>query len=172
MQKDFSYKLKIEDLTQKTKHYHLEADSKEREILKKILKTEDVKSFVADIDLKLNYKTHRLDIKGTVDAVLSLKSVISLEVFDKEYEASFEYYYDTSMTYDDIKSLDAGIEDEIPEIVENGEIDLGQIAIEQLALVMDDYPRMEGEVFTFKSEFDEKTTKAAHPFAVLEKLKK
>ncbi len=172
MQKDFSYKLKIEDLTQNTQHYHLKANKEELNVLKEILKVEDVKSFEADITLKKSHKTHRIDIKGEVDAVLILKSVISLENFDKEYIADFEYYYDTSMTYEDVKSLGAGIDDEIPEVVENGEIDLGQIAIEQLALVMDDYPRMDGEVFKFKSEFDEETTRATHPFAALEKLKK
>jgi uncharacterized metal-binding protein YceD (DUF177 family) len=41
-----------------------------------------------------------------------------------------------------------------------------------LALVLDDFPRKEGEVFSFQSEFDEETTEANNPFAVLKKLKK
>lgn len=48
---------------------------------------------------------------------------------------------------------------------------MAQIAIEQVALVMEDYPRKEGEVFEFVSEFDEETTKAQNPFSVLAKLK-
>ncbi len=172
MQKNFSYTLKIEDLNQNKHKYHIEAKGADLEILKQILKVEDVKSFEADIELKLDHKAHRLDIEGTVKAKLLLKSVISLEDFEKEYIAPFKYFYDTQMTYKDIKELDAGIEDEIPEIIENGQIDLAQICIEQLSLVMEDYPRKKGEIFTFKSEFDEETTELAHPFAILKKLKK
>lgn len=172
MQKDFSYPVKIEDLTQNAQHYFLQADQKDLEVLKTILQVETVKLFEADITLKKNHKNHRLDIKGEIKAVLELKSVISLENFDKEYVAPFEYYYDTNLTYEDLRQLDTGINDEVPEIIENGQIDLGQIAIEQLALVMDDYPRQIGEKFEFQSEFDEKTTRENHPFAALSKLKK
>lgn len=172
MQKDFSYILKIEDLTQSAHHYALKADKKELEALKEILKVENVQFFEADIDLKLNRKAHLLDMSGNVKSMLELKSVISLENFIKEYDVPFSYRFDTSLTYEDVKDMDFGINDEVPEIIENGQIDLAQIAIEQLALAMEDYPRMEGEKFEFQSEFDEETTRAMHPFAVLEKLKK
>ncbi|MBR2300138.1 MAG: DUF177 domain-containing protein [Alphaproteobacteria bacterium] len=172
MQKDFSYILKTDDLKQNEQYYHLSADKGDLEVLKDILKVEDVKSFKADMALKMSHKLHRLDIKGEVRAVLEVKSVVSLENFEKEYIAPFEYYFDTSLTYQDIRDMDAGIDEDVPEIIENGQIDLAQIAIEQLSLIMDDYPRKEGEIFVFQSEFDDETTKQANPFAVLEKLKK
>lgn len=172
MQKDFSYPLKIEDLSQKEMHYHLEADSSDLQTLQDILKVESVKSFSSDILLKFNHKNHRLDVKGEVKAVLELKSVISLENFEKEYLVPFEYYYDTSLSYQDLKDMELSIKDEGPEIIENGQIDLGQISIEQLALQMEDHPKMEGEKFEFCSEFDEETTTENNPFLVLKKLKK
>ena len=172
MQKDFSFVIKIDDLSQSKHHYHLSADEHQLKELAAILKVEDVKSFAADIDLKLSRKIHRLDVEGKVTALLELKSVISLENFEKLYEVPFKYYYDTSMSYQDLRDLDLSIDDEAPEIIEDGQIDLGQIAIEQLALVMEDYPRLDGEHFYFVSEFDEETTKRANPFAVLGKLKK
>ena len=172
MQKDFSYILKIDDLTQNEQRYTLKAKEHDLAALKEILQVESVQAFAADIALKLSRKAHRLDIKGEVRATLELKSVISLENFIKEYVVPFSYFFDTSLTYQDIKDMDLGINDEAPEIIENGQIDLGQIAIEQLALAMEDYPRMDGEKFEFQSEFDEQTTQKAHPFAVLEKLKK
>jgi len=172
MQKDFSYTLKIDDLTQNEQHYFLEANSDDLVVLKKILQVEKVRSFAADIFLKLNRKMHRLDIKGEVRATLLLKSVISLETFERTYTAPFSYWFDTSLTYRDIKEMDAGIDDDIPDIIENGQIDLAQISIEQLALILDDYPRQDGEIFEFQSEFDEETTKASHPFSALKKLKK
>ena len=54
------------------------------------------------------------------------------------------------MTYREQKALlDEDMDAEVPDIVEDGKIDLAQIAIEQVALVMEDYPRKEGEVFEF-----------------------
>lgn len=172
MQKDFSYILKIEDLAQSEQHYTLKADKQDCRVLQDILQVEDVKAFEANITLKLNRKAHRLDLRGEVRATLELKSVVSLENFTKEYVVPFSYWFDTSLTYEEIKDMDLGINDEIPDIVENGQIDLAQICIEQLALAMEDYPRQDGEEFEFQSEFDDETTKAAHPFAVLNKLKK
>ena len=110
---------------------------------------------------------------GGVRAELELQSVVSLENFFRVYEPEFALVFDTLMTYREQKALlDEDMDAEVPDIVEDGKIDLAQIAIEQVALVMEDYPRKEGEVFEFVSEFDEETTKAQNPFSVLAKLKK
>ena len=100
------------------------------------------------------------------------ESVISLELFDKKYEGEFSLFFDTKATYKDIRELDEELGDEIPDLVVDGKIDLGDITIEQVALLIDDYPRQEGEVFSFVSEFDEETTEQANPFNILKKLKK
>ena len=55
-------------------------------------------------------------------------------------------------------------------IVENGEINLVDIAIEQLALVLDDHPRKEGEVFD--EIIEDVGAVRNNPFAILEQLKK
>ena len=172
MQKDFSYPLKIDDINQQEQHYHLSANAEQCKSLTEILQVEDVKNFTADIYLKLNLREHRLDVWGSVNAELELTSVVSLEKFVKSYSTEFSYYYDTKATYKDIREMEPGIYDEIPDIIENGQIDLGNIAIEQLALVMEDYPRQEGEKFEFISEFDEASDYENNPFAVLAKLKK
>ena len=172
MQKDFSYPLHIADLNQQEQHYHLVADTEQCKTLAQILQVEDVKSFVADIYLKLHLKEHRLDIWGIVKADIERQSVVSMENFVKTYEAPFEYFYDTVATYKDIRKLEAGINDEVPDIIENGQINLADVAIEQLALVLEDYPRREDERFIFESEFDGETTSQNNPFSVLAKLKK
>ena len=172
MQKDFSYPLNIDDLNQQEQHHKLKADAEQLKTLTEILQVEDVKNFEADIFLKLNLKQHKLDLWGTVKALIELKSVVSLDNFEKNYEVEFTYCYDTKATHKDIKELEPSIYDEVPDVIDNGKINLADIAIEQLALELDDYPRKEGEKFEFVSEFDEETTKKANPFAVLEKLKK
>ena len=76
------------------------------------------------------------------------------------------------MTPQELREIEFDFEDDVPDIIINGKIDLAEIAMEQIALVIDDFPRKEGEVFEFKSEFDEETTQAMNPFAALAKLKK
>lgn len=172
MQNFFSHIVKIEDLSQNLHTYKVKATQNQLKQLAALLKVEAVHTFEASFALKLSRKNHRLDIEGVVDSTLTLQSVISLDFFEKTYHAPFKYYFDTALTYQGLKQLDFSIGDEAPDIVENGQIDLVQIAVEQLSLVMEDYPKQQGEEFCFTSEFDAKTTKKAHPFAALEKLKK
>lgn len=173
MQKNFSYPIVVDELSRTEKKYHLKAEGRDLEYLTEVLQVPEVKSFESEILLKNNPKEHILNVSGKVRAELELESVVSLEHFTKVYEPEFSMVYDTQMTYKEQRAL---LEDDngadVPDIIENGKIDLGQIAIEQVALVMEDYPRKEGEVFEFISEFDEETTKAQNPFSVLAKLKK
>lgn len=170
MQKDFSYPLQIDEIGQGEQNYKLIATKEELEFLKEVLKLPAVHSFSADIKLKSRKKQSKLEVKGTVKSNVGLISVISLEPFDKEYEADFEVIYDTSASYDDIKELDVDIMADVPDIVIDGKINLADIAIEQLALVLDDYPRKEGEQFDNIIEDSSKIVN--NPFAVLETLKK
>lgn len=172
MQNLFSYPIIIDELTPSEKKYSLKANNQDLAYLKEILKVEDVKSFSAEIRVKYNKKEHLLNVWGKVDADLVLQSVISLENFAKTYSPEFSVVYDTKASLKEIKELDIDIYDDEPDIIIGGKLDLGQVAIEQLALVMEDNPRQEGEVFVFESEFDEEDTEALNPFNVLKKLKK
>ena len=172
MQKLFSYPIVVDDLSAAKREYKLEASPKDLVYIAEVLKVPAVKSCKSKIELRFDHKNHRLDVSGKVEAVLVQESVISLELFDKKYEGEFSLFFDTKATYKDIRELDEELGDEIPDLVVDGKIDLGDITIEQVALLIDDYPRQEGEVFEFISEFDEETTKAQNPFSVLAKLKK
>ena len=170
MQKDFSYPLKIEDINQGEQTYKLRANKAQLETLREILQIPDVNYFEADIKLIFQKKKGILDVSGEVRAGLTLISVISLDEFEKEYKSNFNLTYDTNATYEQIREMDEDIEDDIPDIVIDGKIDLGDIAIEHLALVMEDHPRKDGEEFTSVIEDDSPVRE--NPFAVLSKLKK
>lgn len=172
MQKNFSYPIKIEDLKQSDYKYELTADSAELEDITQILQVEKVHEFKAEIFLKLNNRANNLRVWGNVFAKIELKSVITLDNFIKNYNVPFELNFDTRATYNDIKELECNIEDEVPDIIENGCINLADIAIEQIALNLEDYPRAEGEVFDGALYGDSEELKKENPFAVLAKLKK
>ena len=168
MQKNFSYPIKIEDLKQSDYKYELTADSAELEDITQVLQVEKVH----EIFLKLNNRANNLRVWGNVFAKIELKSVITLDNFIKNYNVPFELNFDTRATYNDIKELECNIEDEVPDIIENGCINLADIAIEQIALNLEDYPRAEGEVFDSALYGDSEEPKKENPFAVLAKLKK
>lgn len=172
MQKNFSYPIKIEDLKQSDYKYELTADSAELEDITQILQVEKVHEFKAEIFLKLNNRANNLRVWGNVFAKIERKSVITLDNFIKNYNVPFELNFDTRATYNDIKELECNIEDEVPDIIENGCINLADIAIEQIALNLEDYPRAEGEVFDGALYGDSEEPKKENPFAVLAKLKK
>lgn len=172
MQKNFSYPIKIEDLKQSDYKYELKADAEELEDITQVLQVEKVHEFEAEIFLKLTNRTNNLRVWGRVFAKIELKSVITLDNFIKDYEVPFELNFDTRATYNDIKELECDIEGEVPDIIENGCINLADIAIEQVALNLEDYPRAEGEVFDASLYCDVDEPKKENPFAVLAKLKK
>jgi uncharacterized metal-binding protein YceD (DUF177 family) len=172
MQKNFSYPVKIDELNQNRYSYVLDADDAELQDIKQILQVEDVKKFRGEVFLKLNKKDNLLRVWGTVEALLTVQSVISLENFEQTIKTPFELFYDTKATYKDIRDLEPGINDEIPDVIVNGEINLADICIEQVALHLEDYPRAEGEVFDFSQYIKVEPLVADNPFAVLKKLKK
>ncbi len=172
MQNLFSYPLTLEDLGSGTKSYHLQANHLQLKFIAEVLKVERIESFDAQIILTFSRKNHRIDVKGIVNADVEQTSVISLEKFIKHYSPEFELFFDTELTAAQLREMEFEFEDEVPDILENGQLDLAAIAMEQLALALDDFPRKDGEVFSFASEFDEDEAPKENPFAVLAKLKK
>ncbi len=172
MQKNFSYPIKIDELNQNQYKYVLHADKDELEDITKILQVEDVRRFHAEVFLKRNRKENLLKVWGTVEARIELKSVISLENFFRNIKVPFELNFDTDATYQDIRDMNAGIDEDVPDIVINGTINLADICIEQIALNIEDYPRAEGEEFNYTAYDKSEPEKKENPFAVLKNLKK
>ncbi len=172
MQKKFSYPVKTDELNQNNYKFILEADADELKDITDILQVENVSFFRGEVFLKFNKKENILRVWGSVAATLTIKSVISLENFEQKINAPFELLYDTVATYKDIRDMEPTINDEVPDIIENGEINLADICIEQVALQLDDYPRAKGEVFDFAQYAKVEPMEHDNPFAVLKKLKK
>ncbi len=172
MQNLFSFPLAIEDMGTGTKTYHLKANTKQLPYIAEILKVDGIVEFSAEIAVTFCRKAHRVDVSGFVNADVEQTSVISLEKFIKHYNPEFAIFFDTELTEKQLHDMEFEVDDDVPDVVENGQIDLAAIAMEQLALALDDFPRREGEVFEFKSEFDEETTAKQNPFAALAALKK
>ncbi len=174
MQNLFSYPLLVEDISVKEKKFKLAANKNELAYIKDILKVPDVKSFKANLEVSSDRESRLITVRGKVLAELEQQSVISLENFIKNYETEFVMVFNPFAKPEKAKEKECEYDEEIEDMVENGQIDLAAVAMEQLALVIDDYPRKEGEEFSFQSEFveTEEEKEANNPFSVLKKLKK
>lgn len=64
-------------------------------------------------------------------------------------------------------------EDDPPEPIRNGHIDLGELAAEQLALALDPYPRVPGAAipteFSVEEDAEEGADRPVNPFSILKK---
>lgn len=172
MQKDFSYLRQIDDISTSQNLYKVDATPEQCLIIAEILQVPAVKSFTASIYTRRQNKSPLIDVWGNVAALITRQSVISLENFDKLYQTDFALQFDVTLTESRVREMEEEGVENIPDVVMNSRIDLYQLALEQIALILEDYPRQEGENFAFTSEFDAETTAQANPFKILEKLKK
>ena len=145
----------------------LEPDAEVRVRIARALDLKSLDRFVADIDILPTVSGWRMSGRVQADAVQSC--VLTLEplpvVIDGDFTVNLTETPPDSPTDED-GEIDLELDDNTPDVVENGQIDLGQYAVEQLALHLDPYPRKEGAVFEQPPEPGE-----ISPFGVLRTLK-
>ena len=141
----------------------LEPDAAARGRIAKALDLASLDSFVADMTLAPSPGGWRLT--GRVKARLAQTCGITLEPLPVEIDAPFAVSL-AEQTEEDSDEIVITLEDESPDPVEGGQVDLGQYAVEQLALMLDPFPRKPGAEFVQPPEPAE-----ISPFAVLRQLR-
>ncbi|VAV90315.1 Conserved hypothetical protein, gene in Ubiquinol-cytochrome C chaperone locus [hydrothermal vent metagenome] len=127
--------------------------------------------------LLMPWKKGGVEVTGQVTATIKETCVVTLEPFSTEISQEVKRYFErASRQKSDIPLLDLeNIEDEMPDIFDNGIVDIGEVAVETLALCLSPYPRKPGVVFAdhleSNPESDDDQAKE-NPFDVLQQLKK
>ena len=103
-----------------------------------------------------------IEAQGVLQAQVTEICVVSLEPFEHEVQETFTLYFVPAGTEDD--DLDPEAIDEIP--YSGSAIDLGEAAVEQLALALDPYPRQPGAALPA-----ELAAEPSGPFAALRALR-
>ena len=172
----FSRPLNVERVKSKGLCEKISANEKERRQLARQLELNDLLSLSMNCIL-IPWKKGGLELKGTVEATIEEICVVTLEPFTTEISEEVRLLFEqqggknTAAPLIDLETL----EDEVPERLENGIIDLGEIAVEALALVLSPYPRKPGVVFEDHVESDpdeDGKSGIENPFDVLKQLKK
>lgn len=141
----------------------LEPDAATRARIVKALDLASLDSFIAEMELAPSPGGWRLS--GRVRASLAQTCGITLEPLPLEIDAPF-FLTLAEAVEEDSDEIVITLDDESPDLIENGQIDLGQYAVEQLALRLDPFPRKPGAEFVQPPEPAE-----ISPFAVLKQLR-
>lgn len=141
----------------------LEPDTAARARIIKALDLASLDAFVADMELAPSPGGWRLS--GRVKASLAQTCGITLEPLPVEIDALFVVNLAEAVD-EESDEIVITMDDESPDVIEDGQVDLGQYAVEQLALKLDPFPRKPGAEFVQPPEPAE-----ISPFAVLKQLR-
>jgi uncharacterized metal-binding protein YceD (DUF177 family) len=141
----------------------LEPDAAQRKRIAKALDLASLDAFVAEMTLAPAPGGWRLS--GRVRASLAQTCGITLEPLPVEVDAPFSLSL-AEAADEESDEIVITLDDESPDPIEGGQVDLGQYAVEQLALTLDPFPRKPGAEFVQPPEPTE-----ISPFAVLKQLR-
>jgi uncharacterized metal-binding protein YceD (DUF177 family) len=168
---EFSFPIEIAQIPPAGAHYTIAASPSERARVAARLGVTSIGRLEATVDVKPG-AGGVIRVAGRIGADLVQSCVVSLApvpaTIDEQIEASFveEGRHDQRRDAEDV-ALD---DEEPPEIVQDGRIDLGELTVAQLALVLDPYPRAPGVSFD-ATQWSAPAGKDS-PFAALAALKK
>ena len=141
----------------------LEPDAVARARISRALDLASLDSFVAEMTLAPAPGGWRLS--GRVKASLAQTCGVTLDPLPLEIDAPFSIAL-AEAAEEEPDEIVITLDDESPDLIEDGRVDLGQYAVEQLALRLDPFPRKPGAEFVQPPEPSE-----ISPFAVLKQLR-
>jgi Uncharacterized ACR, COG1399. len=122
----------------------VEANDIERATVAADFNLAELRSLVGDF--KLSGRPERIKVVGIIQADIQQICVVSLEPFDSILKEDIELVF-TEESRRKRAGEDIEFNEDIPDPIVNGQIDLGAIALEFLALGLDPYPRKPGISF-------------------------
>jgi len=144
---------------------HLVPDEAARARIVKALDLATLETLEADVNILPSRGGWTLS--GRVTAVAEQVCGITLEPLPVTVDERFAIDLIEASTRDpDEVEVEVSLDDDAPDVIEDGRIDLGQYAVEQFALSLDPFPRKPGAEFVQPEEPAE-----ISPFAVLKAFK-
>jgi len=165
----FSHVVRVERLPPHGKHFRIETSESERKVIAEALGIVAVDALAAELDVRP--LAIGVGIRGTLDASVVQTDVVTLEPVHQEVSEEIDV---TLTPAEGVGVRNRRFAEDEPEaerdVFRDGQIDLGAIAVEHLALGLDPYPRAPGVEFSGHIEDD--SAEDPSPFAALERLKR
>jgi len=176
----WSFPIAVADIPETGRRFDLVPDAVTRDTIAKVTGVAALPRLEAGFDLT-RYGNDGLHVVGRVSATIGQTCVVTLEPIQNEVDEAIDLVFmpqpmpaaetenpeQTRASHADDDDVDVDVDD-APEVLRDGVVDLGAIAVEFLMLGTDPYPRKPGAVFDAPPAGDP----ASHPFAALAALKK
>jgi len=183
---EWSHKINVDQLGPAKMHFDIKAGAEDRKDVARRLKLESLPALSAQYVIQRESGTMRIKVKGQLHAELTQLCIITQEpvddVISEEFDAFFsdrtgavsfakaKHERQSKLIDAELQILDEGDD---PEPVIDGQIDLGELAVQHLALAINQYPQKAGA--TSEHILPEPETpqepKTRNPFAALKEWK-
>ncbi len=179
-QPEFTFPVDVTSLPQVGRAYTITADADARARVAARLGVQDISRLSATFEL-MPRAGGLVRVTGTVEADLTQSCVVTLGPVPAAAKESVDVTFTTypagktpaGNLEEDVEELVGLGEEEPPEEALDGQIDLGEVAVVQLALGLDPYPRAPGAAFKAPSWVEKgEESQGESPFAVLAQLQK
>ena len=144
---EFSHKVTVDPWPEDGLVVDLTATDAERDALRARFDLVDIASLRASA--RIDKRMMELVLAGTIEAVVSQACVVTLKPVAATLEVSFERHYRPRKAHEkmiaagEAMAAEAIDEDEIDvDILEGGDIDIGEVIAEEFYLALDPYPRI------------------------------
>ncbi|MBI4274496.1 MAG: DUF177 domain-containing protein [Rhizobiales bacterium] len=165
----WSVPVSIDDIDNAGRHFNLVPDEETRARIANAIGVRALPKLNASFDVS-RHGRDGLRVTGEVTAIVGQNCVVTLEAMESELCDEVDLVFAPPQAANSTASaMQLGLEAvDPPEILDNGVIDLGAIAIEFMLLGIDFYPRLPGVVFDAPAVVEP----SSNPFATLASLKK
>jgi uncharacterized metal-binding protein YceD (DUF177 family) len=151
----------------------LEADAPTRARIARALDLQALDRLEAEVSVApalQGYEVKGYEAKGVLRAQLTQTCGVTLEPLPAEVDSDFAVRFVEASEVEPIETAHEVVvtfeDDDPPDVIEDGVVDLGAYVVEHLALALDPFPRKPGAVFEAPAQAAEPS-----PFAALAKLK-
>lgn len=176
----WSYAIKQDDISEETQHIEINANEEQRLELAERLNIDSIGKLQADLNIAL--VAGKVSVSGKLEADVLQQCVVSLDPVPARIEEKVEAWFideegpismakarHLQLMKKGQKELPILDEEDDPEVIVDGQIDLVDVIAEHLALALDPYPHAEGVHY---EQGDDKphegiTDERKNPFAAL-----
>jgi uncharacterized metal-binding protein YceD (DUF177 family) len=170
---EFSRPVAVDHLAAHGKSFDIVANAAERRALAERYKIIAVDSLLAHIELSPLGRAGGVRLTGRFEAVVVQSCVVTLEPVAARVDEEFTLTYAEAPPEIPGEIVVAIDQEDPPEPLVDGHIDIGEATAEHVALALDPFPRVPGAVFESPGEEPETTdAPVVSPFAALTALVK
>lgn len=165
---EFSRPIEIETLQGGPFHFNYEASAAECAAVAKRFGIEALGALsIKGVLTRIDEREIALDCE--ISALMRRQCVVTLDLFDSEFRESFRILFRRGYRDHELEGREAAENQDWIEPLEEGALDIGEIALQFFALAIDPYPKKPGAAFKSAGRAD--AAERETPFAVLERLK-